>query len=167
MMVSNYYSNIELDFQHIKSFVKNKDVVKGVSDLVMENKELYRKIERYKSLEANMLTSELLDKKQEINNVKVIAEKVNVKSSVMKDISFKLKKSELNLVMMLVSENNGKVVITIMITDDLVEKGIHAGNLIREVSNEVDGRRWGSTLFAREGLILQEFLRHQYKSLNN
>ena len=41
----------------------------------------------------------------------------------MKDISFKLKKSESNLVMMLVSEKDNKVVITIMITDDLVEKG--------------------------------------------
>ena len=54
----------------------------------------------------------------------VIVEKVNVDASVMKDISFKLKKSESNLVMMLVSENNSKIVITIMITDDLVEKGI-------------------------------------------
>ena len=97
----------------------------------MENKDLSRKIESYKSLEVNMLISELLDKKQEINNVDVIVEKVNVDASVMKDISFKFKKSESNLLMMLVSENNGKVVITIMITDDLVEKGIDAGNLIK------------------------------------
>ena len=72
---------------------------------------------------------------------------MNVEKSVMKDISFKLKKSELNLVMMLVSENNGKVVITIMITDDLVEKGIHA-EILLEVSNEVDGRG-GGNFFAR------------------
>ena len=53
----------------------------------------------------------------------VIVEKVNVDASVMKDISFKLKKSESNLVMMLISEKDSKIVITIMITDDLVEKG--------------------------------------------
>ena len=55
---------MKLDFQQIKSLVKNKDVVKGVSDLVLENKNLSRKIESYKSLEANIAISELLDKKE-------------------------------------------------------------------------------------------------------
>tara|TARA_B100000683_G_C12507728_1_gene559661 strand:- start:1621 stop:4215 length:2595 start_codon:yes stop_codon:yes gene_type:complete len=149
--VTNHYSNIEEDFQQIKSLVKNKDVVKGVSDLVLANKDLSRKIESYKSLEANMLISELLDKKKVINTVDVIAEKVSVDASVMKDISFKFKKSESNLLMMLVSENNSKVVITIMITDDLVEKGRHAGTLIREVSSEVNGGGGGQPFFATAG----------------
>ena len=35
---------MEADFQQIKSIVKNKDVVKGVSDLVLKTK-LIRKIE--------------------------------------------------------------------------------------------------------------------------
>ena len=149
--VTKHYSDIEADFQQIKSFVKNKNVVKGVSDLVLENKNLYRKIESYKSLEVNMLMSELLDKKQVINTVDIIAENVNVDASVMKDISFKFKKSESNLVMMLISENNGKVVITILITDDLVEKGRHAGTLIREVSREVNGGGGGQPFFATAG----------------
>ena len=55
--VTKYYSDIEEDLQQIKSFVKNKNVVKGVSDLVLENKNLYRKIDSYKSLEVNILTS--------------------------------------------------------------------------------------------------------------
>ena len=149
--VTNHYSDIEVDLQQIKSLVKNKDVVKGVSDLVLANKDLSRKIESYKSLEANMLISELLDKKQVINTIDVIAEKVNVDASVMKDVSFKFKKSESNLLMMLVSENNSKVVITIMITDDLVEKGRHAGTLIREVSIEVNGGGGGQAFFATAG----------------
>ena len=149
--VTQYYSEIETDLLQIKSLIKNKDVVKGVSDLVSENKDFSRKIERYKSIEVNMLVSELLEKKQEINLVGVIVEKVNVESSVMKDISFKFKKLESNLAMMLVSEKSSKVVITIMITDDLVEKGLHAGALIREVSKEVDGTGGGQSFFATAG----------------
>ena len=149
--VTNYYSDMEADFQQIKSLVKNKDIVKGVSDLVLVNKDLTRKIESYKSLEANMLISELLNKKQVINTVDVIAEKVNVDVSVMKDVSFKFKKSESNLLMMLISENNGKVVITIMITDDLVEKGRDARTLIRDVSKEIDGGGGGQPFFATAG----------------
>ena len=44
MLVSNHYSNIELDFQQIKSLVKNKDVVKGVSDLVWRTKTYLEKL---------------------------------------------------------------------------------------------------------------------------
>ena len=149
--VTKYYSDIEEDLQQIKSFVKNKNVVKGVSDLVLENKNLYRKIDSYKSLEVNILTSELLDKKQEMNNIDVIAEKVDVDVSVMKDISFKFKKSESNLVMMLVSEKYSKVMITIMITDDLVEKGLHAETLIKEISKEINGSGGGQPFFATAG----------------
>ena len=61
----------------------------------------------------------------------MIAEKVNIDASVMKDISFKFKKSESNLIMMLVSEKDNKVVITIMVTDDLVKKGAHAEILFK------------------------------------
>ena len=150
-VVNEYYSDIEETLQQIKSIVKNNDVLKGVSDLVLKNKDLSRKIDSYKSLEANMLTSDLLDKKQKINNVDVIAEKVNIDASVMKDISFKFKKSESNLIMMLVSEKDNKLVITIMVTDDLVKKGAHAGNLIQEISKEVDGGGGGQSFFATAG----------------
>ena len=149
--VFKYYASLEEDFHQITSVVKNKDIVKGVWDLSAENKKLSRKIEGYKSLEAKIITSELLNKKHLINSIDVIAEKVNVDTSVMKDISFQFKKSESNLVMMLVSEEDSKVVITIMITDDLVEKGINAVELIRDVSKEVHGVGGGQAFFATAG----------------
>ena len=149
--VFKYYASLEEDFHQITSVVKNKDIVKGVWDLSAENKKLSRKIEGYKSLEATIITSELLNKKHLINSIDVIAEKVNVDTSVMKDISFQFKKSESNLVMMLVSEEDSKVVITIMITDDLVEKGINAVELIRDVSKEVHGAGGGQAFFATAG----------------
>ena len=83
--------------------------------------------------------------------IDVIAEKVNVDASVMKDISFKFKKSESNLVMMLVSEEDSKVVMSIMITDDLVKKGMNAGELIKVVSKEVNGDGGGQSFFATAG----------------
>ena len=69
----------------------------------------------------------------------------------MKDISFKFRKSESNLAMMLVSESNNKVIITIMFTEDLIKKGLHAGKIINEVSKEINGGGGGQSFFATAG----------------
>ena len=149
--VESYFSELEFSVDKIRSLVKNQDVVKGVSDLAAENRELIKKIESYKALESNILQEELLTKKQQINSVSVIAETVKVDSSLMKDISFNFRKSESNLAMMLVSESNNKVIITIMFTEDLIKKGLHAGHIINEVSKEINGGGGGQPFFATAG----------------
>jgi len=149
--VESYFSELEFSVDKIRSLVKNQDVVKGVSDLAAENRELIKKIESYKALESNILQEELLTKKQQIHSVSVIAETVKVDSNLMKDISYKLRKSESNLAMMLVSESNNKVIITIMLTEDLIKKGLHAGHIINEVSKEINGGGGGQSFFATAG----------------
>ena len=149
--VESYFSELEFSVDKIRSLVKNKDVVKGVSDLAAENRELIKKLESYKALESNILQEDLLTKKQLINSVNVIAETVKVDSNLMKDISFKFRKSESNLAMMLVSESNNKVIITIMFTEDLIENGFHAGNIVNEVSKEINGGGGGQSFFATAG----------------
>ena len=149
--VESYFSELEFSVDKIRSLVKNQDVVKGVSDLAAENRKLIKKMESYKALESNILQEELLTKKQQINSVSVIAETVKVDSSLMKDISFNFRKSESNLAMMLVSESNNKVIITIMFTEDLIKKGLHAGHIINEVSKEINGGGGGQSFFATAG----------------
>ena len=53
--------------------------------------------------------------------------------------------------MMLIAEKSDKVLLTIMITDDLVDKGLNASILIREVSKEVKGGGGGQSFFATAG----------------
>ena len=149
--VESYFSELEFSVDKIRSLVKNQDVVKGVSDLATENRELIKKLESYKTLESNILQEDLLTKKQLINSVNVIAETVKVDSVIMKDISFRLRKSESNLAMMLVSESSDKAIITMMFTEDLVKKGLHAGNIINEVSKEINGGGGGQSFFATAG----------------
>jgi len=149
--VESYFSELEFSVDKIRSLVKNQDVVKGVSDLATENRELIKKLESYKTLESNILQEDLLTKKQLINSVNVIAETVKVDSVIMKDISFRLRKSESNLAMMLVSESSNKAIITMMFTEDLVKKGLHAGNIINEVSKEINGGGGGQSFFATAG----------------
>ena len=56
--------------------------------------------------------------------------------------------------MLLASENNGKVHLMLMITDDLVKiKKLNAANLINEISSEINGGGGGQANFATAGGI--------------
>ena len=95
----------------------------------------------------------MLDKSSKVNGVNVIAEKVDLDAGAMKNIAFKLKKQE-NLLVLLASDNNGKVHLMLMITDDLVKnKKLNAANLINEISSEINGGGGGQANFATAGGI--------------
>ena len=149
--LSNYYNNLEKTIEKLSGIIKNKDLIKGVEDVVKENKILSKKMESYKALEVNMLEKDLVTKSVEVNSVRVIAEIVDIDADAMKNLSFKLRGKEENLIMMLIAEKSDKVLLTIMITDDLVDKGLNASILIREVSKEVKGGGGGQSFFATAG----------------
>ena len=149
--LSNYYNNLEKTIEKLSGIIKNKDLIKGVEDVLKENKILSKKMESYKSLEVNMLEKYLVTKSVEVNSVRVIAEIVDIDADAMKNLSFKLRGKEENLIMMLIAEKSDKVFLTIMITDDLVDKGLNASIMIREVSKEVNGGGGGQSFFATAG----------------
>jgi alanyl-tRNA synthetase len=48
-----------------------------------------------------------------------------------------------NLFLVLAADIDDKPNLTVMIAENLVaEKGLHAGNIIKELAKEVKGRRW-------------------------
>ena len=71
----------------------------------------------------------------------------------MKSLSFKFRK-EKSLIMVLASLEQNKAVLTVLITDDLVEKGLDASSFVREIAKEIDGGGGGQKF-----LLLQEELK--------
>ena len=58
--------------------------------------------------------------------------------------------------MLLAAENKGKSTLTIMLTDDLVEKGLDARILIKEVSKEISGSGGGQPFLQQLEVLLKE-----------
>ncbi|MBT7725880.1 MAG: alanine--tRNA ligase [Flavobacteriales bacterium] len=136
----------------IKSLIKNIDPIQGIKDLIQENKSLSKKLEKYKSKELVILQKDILLKREEISGIGVISEEVDLDSEGMKSLSFNLRKSENNLVMLLASESNNKVILTLMITDDLIQdKNMDASTLIKDLSTEIKGSGGGQSFFATAG----------------
>lgn len=138
----------------VKALLKNpKDVIKSVQSLMEENIALQKQIEQMLKEKAKGLKSELLTKKQSINGVNFIAEKIELDSAdAIKDLSFELRNQVDNLFMVLGAEVKGKPSLSLIISDNLVkEKNLNAGTIIRELGKEIQGGGGGQPFYATAG----------------
>ncbi|MGD9931778.1 MAG: alanine--tRNA ligase [Mangrovibacterium sp.] len=145
--------NLEELYEARVLFNNTKDLKKSVEDLMAENARLQKQLEAYEKQAAAGVKDELKKKVNQINGVNIIAEKVSLDSAQsVKDLAFQLKGEIENLFLVLGAEIDGKPSLSIMISDSLVkEKGLHAGNIIREAAKEMKGGGGGQPFYATAG----------------
>jgi alanyl-tRNA synthetase len=68
----------------------------------------------------------------------------------MKNVSFQLRKED-NLAMVLAAKAGEKALLSVMLTDDLVAKGLNANAMIIEIAKEINGGGGGQAFFATAG----------------
>jgi alanyl-tRNA synthetase len=138
----------------VKALLKNpKDVLKSVQSLMEENSALQKQIEQMLREKAKGLKVELFAKKQTINGINFIAEKIELDSlDAIKDLSFELRNQIDNLFMVLAAEVKGKPSLSIIISDNLVaDKKLNAGTIVRELGKEIQGGGGGQAFYATAG----------------
>ena len=148
-----YYKEQESTLTAVRSLLKNaKDPVKGLEILIKEKADLEKKVALLVKEKASGLKSDLIKNAQQVNGLNFISAIVDLEPGAMKDLSFECKKELDHLVMILGSENKGKANLSVAISDDLVtEKGMNAGQIIREISKEILGGGGGQASFATAG----------------
>ncbi|MGV8096755.1 MAG: alanine--tRNA ligase [Mangrovibacterium sp.] len=134
-------------------FNNTKDLKKSVVEVLDENNRLRKQIEGYTKQAAVAVKNELKQKIQSVNGINVIAERVALDSAQsLKDLSFQLKGEIENLFLALGAEIDGKPLLSVMISDNLVkENGLHAGQIVRESAKEIKGGGGGQSFFATAG----------------
>jgi alanyl-tRNA synthetase len=129
-----------------------KDVPQRIDALSDQIRELQKEKESLAAKLGNMEAGSLVDDVQMINGVSVIAKKVNDMDmnglrSIVDDLKNKLQSG----IVILGAENQGKVNIVAGVTKDLVSKGYHAGNLVKEVAVRCGGGGGGRPDMAQAG----------------
>lgn len=136
----------------IQAELKASDAVAAVKAMKTENAELKKQLESAQREMAGNLKGELIQKAELINGCKFISAKVDLDAGSIKDMAFQLKAEHADLFMILATEANEKVQLHLLISDQLVkEKGLHAGNIVREVAKHVEGGGGGAPFFATAG----------------
>ncbi|MBR2973848.1 MAG: alanine--tRNA ligase, partial [Clostridia bacterium] len=120
--------------------------------VMAEIKELQRQIDSAKSAMANSLTDDLIKDALVINDTKVITAKLdNSDADDLRKLGDSLKDKEDDLLVVLAGIKDGKAVLVSMATDKAIAKGIHAGNVIREVAKTAGGGGGGKPASAQAG----------------
>ena len=87
-----------------------------------------------------------------INGVKLICHNFKeYEAADLRMISDKLREGSKELIAVLAAENEGKVTFLVAVSDDLLEKGYHAGKMIKEIAAAAGGGGGGKANMAQAG----------------
>jgi alanyl-tRNA synthetase len=139
--------------EEIQEMLKgSKDLVRGVRNLAEENRALLKKVEELNSYRLEALKAELLQEAENINGVRFIARKIEGDAKAAKDIAFHIPEDAGKIFILLITTADDKTNLTLSLSSDLVkEKGLHAGNLVKELAKEINGGGGGQPHFATAG----------------
>ena len=148
----SFYEDRLSMINELGAMLKTQDVMKSVSQLIEENQQLNKKVAQLNTAKAGDLKTDLLKEAKEINGVDFIAKSVELDAKAIKNLAFELTKSNDNLLLVLASQTDGKVTLTIALSEKLSQaKGLHAGNMVRELAQEIKGGGGGQAFFATAG----------------
>lgn len=148
------YINEQLqELNDVRNLLKSNDLVKGISNLQEDNKNLKREVEKLLAAQASNLKGDLKQKFEERNGINFLAARIPLSDAgAVKTLAFQLEKETENAFILLASENAGKPLLTLMINQDLAKaKELNAGQIIRELAREIKGGGGGQAHFATAG----------------
>lgn len=140
--------------QHLCQILKCKpdNILVRAEKLFEEHKSQQKELEKIRKAELGGAASSMINEAKEINGIKVITKRFDDTSvDELRGISDDIKSSNSNVAMVFAAVNEGKVVFLVSLTDDLVEKGLHAGNIVKEVAKTAGGGGGGKANMAQAG----------------
>jgi alanyl-tRNA synthetase len=149
-----YVQNEERILGQLKELLKHpKDLEKAINSLVDEKNKVEKELDQLKKEKVGSLKDDLIDSAVEGHGAGIIISHVDVPDAGgLKQLGFEIKNEVPNLFMVLTAEINGKPQIAVVIADALVkEKGLHAGNIVRELAQHIKGGGGGQPFFATAG----------------
>jgi alanyl-tRNA synthetase len=151
--VKAHFASYENTLNEVKSALKNpQDILKAVHSMQEENAKLEKQIEALVKDKVKNLKAGLIAEIQEINGVQFLAKQVDLNPEGAKDLAYELGNLGNNLFLVLATADEGKPMLTCYISKELVtEKGLNAGQVVRELGKYIQGGGGGQPFFATAG----------------
>ena len=129
------------------------DTVAALKKSIEENTELRQQAEEYMKERVNMLTKQLLDQAENINGLRLVSLTGIRIPEVVKSIAFRVREEspEKTAFVAATVDVAGKPLLTVMLTNDLVNEGMNASQMVREAARAIKGGGGGQPGFAQAG----------------
>lgn len=149
----DFYFENNRSFFEIKDLLKNPiNPLKAVIDLQEENTSLKKQIECLLKDKAKNLKGDLINEVETVNGVNFLAKKLDLDQNSIKDLAFEIGNQVDNLFLLVGTEADDKAFLTCYISKSLVEeKGLNAGQVVRELGKLIQGGGGGQPFFATAG----------------
>lgn len=148
----NYYEKIEESINQIKKKLNTNDLESRIDNLLEENKNLKSELESYKDKLIANSTDDIFEKAKVIDDFKIITHRDDkMGMNELRKLGDKLKQKLDKGILVLASGKDEKVVMVVMVTKNLVEEGLKAGNIISEALKIVNGNGGGRPDIAQGG----------------
>lgn len=153
-------SVLEEDIEREKTITEVSDLLKAKSNQVIsrtksiieENKLLKKEIEELKKASIGSEINEIACTAENIGKVKLITKEFsdyNIKD--LRDISDEIKTKVSQVIMVFATSSGGKATLLVSVSDDLLDKGYHAGKIIKELAKHIGGGGGGKADMAQAG----------------
>ena len=151
--VEELMNTIEDTLHDLKALFNNApDLAGTIRKYIDENAGLKKQVEDFMKEKEAQLKERLLKNVQEVNGVKVIKFCAPLSAETVKNIAFQLRgQITENLFFVAGTEAEGKPMLTVMLSDNLVAGGLKAGNLVKEAAKLIQGGGGGQPHFATAG----------------
>lgn len=161
-----YFSNLEKQIIELSQLLKSKDVVRSIEKLIEENTSLKAEVDVLKKEKAKGEIGEWKNAYEQKGNKQLLVKKTSLDAGSVKDIVFQLKREIPASVTIILSDADGKPMITVGVSDDLAAD-YQAGAIVKDLAKEIQGGGGGNPGFATAGGKNLEGLENAYqKALN-
>ncbi|KAB1228574.1 alanine--tRNA ligase [Chryseobacterium viscerum] len=145
-----YFNNLEKQIIELSQLLKSKDVVRSIEKLIEENTSLKAEVDALKKEKAKGEIGEWKNAYEQKGNKQLLVKKTSLDAGSVKDIVFQLKKEIPASVTIILSDADGKPMITVGVSDDLAAD-YQAGAIVKDLAKEIQGGGGGNPGFATAG----------------
>lgn len=161
-----YFKSLEKQVVELSQLLKSKDLVKSIEKLIEENSALKSEVESLKKEKAKGEIGDWKTSYEHKGDKQLLVKKTSLDAGSVKDIVFQLKKEIPTSVTIVLSDYDGKPMITVGISDDLASS-YQAGTIVKDLAKEIQGGGGGNPGFATAGGKNLDGLENAYqKALN-
>ena len=148
-----HLNKIEDTLKEVQSlFAASPNIVNTIKKLIEDNNQLKSELDAFQKEKISSLYDSLQSQIKAENEVDVLSLNTsNLPADGVKDLAFRFRASNPRICFIGYGENEGKVNLTLMLGEEIVEKGKDASKIIREVSKEIKGGGGGQKHFATAG----------------